>query len=100
MLFRFQLDKNEADAASFMIARIRESYENKRTVWYDSFQKATNGNFGNLFNLLFFKVFPIEFFYFIFIKFYLGFAHFLYSSKPVIGHFILSQEIGYISAPF
>ncbi|CAG8502818.1 1116_t:CDS:10, partial [Ambispora leptoticha] len=39
---RFQLDKTERGAADFMIERINQSYENRRTVWYDSFQKATN----------------------------------------------------------
>ncbi|OMJ21692.1 Phosphatidylinositol 4-kinase stt4 [Smittium culicis] len=41
--YRFQLDLSEQGAAEFMMARIYESYENKRTVLYDSFQKATNG---------------------------------------------------------
>lgn len=41
--WRFQLDKSERAAADFMIARISESYGNKRTVLYDSFQFATNG---------------------------------------------------------
>lgn len=40
---RFQLDKTERDAAQFMADRIYDSYENKRTVLYDQFQKATNG---------------------------------------------------------
>ncbi|KAJ2490953.1 phosphatidylinositol-4- kinase [Coemansia sp. RSA 2050] len=40
---RFQLDKTERDAAQFMADRILDSYENKRTVFYDQFQKATNG---------------------------------------------------------
>ncbi|KAJ1732308.1 phosphatidylinositol-4- kinase, partial [Coemansia biformis] len=40
---RFQLDKTERDAAQFMADRISDSYENKRTVLYDQFQKATNG---------------------------------------------------------
>ncbi|OLY85763.1 Phosphatidylinositol 4-kinase stt4 [Smittium mucronatum] len=40
---RFQLDLSEKSAAEFMMARIYESYENRRTVLYDSFQKATNG---------------------------------------------------------
>ncbi|KAJ1826558.1 phosphatidylinositol-4- kinase [Coemansia sp. RSA 2708] len=40
---RFQLDKTERDAAQFMADRISDSYENKRTVMYDQFQKATNG---------------------------------------------------------
>ena len=46
---RFQLDRNERRAADFMIEKINQSFENKRTVWYDSFQKATNGK------LFFFK---------------------------------------------
>ncbi|KAJ2160011.1 phosphatidylinositol-4- kinase [Coemansia sp. RSA 552] len=40
---RFQLDRSERDAAQFMAERIDDSYENKRTVMYDQFQKATNG---------------------------------------------------------
>ncbi|KAI8320830.1 kinase-like protein [Martensiomyces pterosporus] len=40
---RLQLDKTERDAAQFMADRINDSYENKRTVLYDQFQKATNG---------------------------------------------------------
>ncbi|KAJ1662493.1 phosphatidylinositol-4- kinase [Coemansia sp. RSA 1813] len=40
---RFQLDKSEREAAQFMMDRINDSYENKRTVLYDQFQKATNG---------------------------------------------------------
>jgi phosphatidylinositol 4-kinase len=40
---RFQLDKTERQAADFMIVKINQSFENKRTVLYDSFQKATNG---------------------------------------------------------
>lgn len=40
---RFQPEKSERAAAKFMMARIRESAENRRTVWYDAFQKATNG---------------------------------------------------------
>ncbi|KAJ2661711.1 phosphatidylinositol-4- kinase [Coemansia sp. RSA 1200] len=40
---RFQLDKSEREAAQFMVERINDSYENKRTVLYDQFQKATNG---------------------------------------------------------
>ncbi|KAJ3375322.1 phosphatidylinositol-4- kinase [Allomyces arbusculus] len=40
---RFVLDKSDRDAAKFMMDRINESYENKRTVWYDEFQKQTNG---------------------------------------------------------
>ncbi|KAF9414220.1 phosphatidylinositol-4- kinase, partial [Podila epigama] len=40
---RFQLDRSERAAAEFMVERVDESYLNKRTVLYDSFQKATNG---------------------------------------------------------
>ncbi|KAJ1720103.1 phosphatidylinositol-4- kinase [Coemansia erecta] len=40
---RFQLDRSEHDAAQFMVDRIKDSYENRRTVLYDQFQKATNG---------------------------------------------------------
>ncbi|KAJ1829023.1 phosphatidylinositol-4- kinase [Coemansia sp. RSA 2599] len=40
---RFQLEKTERDAAQFMADRISDSYENRRTVLYDQFQKATNG---------------------------------------------------------
>ncbi|KAJ2080126.1 phosphatidylinositol-4- kinase [Coemansia sp. RSA 988] len=40
---RFQLDRTERDAAQFMADRISDSHENKRTVLYDQFQKATNG---------------------------------------------------------
>ncbi|GES90544.1 phosphatidylinositol 4-kinase [Rhizophagus clarus] len=40
---RFQLDRTERQAADFMILKINQSFENKRTVLYDSFQKATNG---------------------------------------------------------
>ncbi|KAJ2805062.1 phosphatidylinositol-4- kinase, partial [Coemansia helicoidea] len=40
---RFQLDKPDRDAAQFMADRIADSYENRRTVLYDQFQKATNG---------------------------------------------------------
>ncbi|CAG8438698.1 9725_t:CDS:10 [Diversispora eburnea] len=39
---RFQIDKTERRAADYMIEKINQSFENKRTVWYDSFQKATN----------------------------------------------------------
>ncbi|CAG8472314.1 2360_t:CDS:10 [Dentiscutata erythropus] len=48
---RFQLDKTERRAADFMIVKIHQSFENKRTVWYDSFQKATNGK--TLFKIIF-----------------------------------------------
>jgi phosphatidylinositol 4-kinase len=41
--YRFQPDRTEQQAAAFMLDRIKESFENRRTVWYDSFQKATNG---------------------------------------------------------
>ncbi|KAJ2851097.1 phosphatidylinositol-4- kinase [Coemansia brasiliensis] len=40
---RFQLEKTEREAAQFMADRISDSYENKWTVMYDQFQKATNG---------------------------------------------------------
>ncbi|KAJ2667367.1 phosphatidylinositol-4- kinase [Coemansia sp. RSA 1199] len=40
---RFQLDRSDREAALFMADRIADSYENKRTVMYDQFQKATNG---------------------------------------------------------
>ncbi|KAG0234712.1 phosphatidylinositol-4- kinase [Actinomortierella wolfii] len=40
---RFQLDRSERQAADFMKEKVDESYLNKRTVLYDSFQKATNG---------------------------------------------------------
>ncbi|KAG0335098.1 phosphatidylinositol-4- kinase [Podila horticola] len=40
---RFQLDRSERAAAEYMLERVDESYLNKRTVLYDSFQKATNG---------------------------------------------------------
>ncbi|KAF9168827.1 phosphatidylinositol-4- kinase [Mortierella sp. AD011] len=43
MRSRFQLDRSERSAAEFIIERVDESYLNKRTVLYDSFQKATNG---------------------------------------------------------
>ena len=42
--YRFQLEKNERAAARHMISCIQDSLENRRTVWYDAFQKATNGN--------------------------------------------------------
>ncbi|KAI9593558.1 hypothetical protein BDF19DRAFT_448167 [Syncephalis fuscata] len=41
--YRFQPERTEQQAAQFMLDRIKESFENRRTVWYDSFQKATNG---------------------------------------------------------
>lgn len=40
---RFQIDKSDREAADFMIQRIRDSFENQRTVIYDYFQKITNG---------------------------------------------------------
>eukprot|EP00834_Sanchytrium_tribonematis_P004946 NODE_270_length_11220_cov_0.981387.p10 type:complete len:104 gc:universal NODE_270_length_11220_cov_0.981387:6174-6485(+) len=40
---RFKLELNEREAAIFMIDVIDKSYENYRTVIYDSFQKQTNG---------------------------------------------------------
>lgn len=40
---RFQLEKTERAAADFMIDRIKDSFENQRTVIYDYFQKITNG---------------------------------------------------------
>ncbi|KAI9022175.1 hypothetical protein CLU79DRAFT_815895 [Phycomyces nitens] len=43
MRMRFQVDKSERAAADFMILRIGESFENRRTVLYDYFQKLTNG---------------------------------------------------------
>ncbi|ORZ04544.1 hypothetical protein BCR41DRAFT_313029 [Lobosporangium transversale] len=41
--YRFQLDRSERAAAEFMKERVDESYLNRRTVLYDSFQKVTNG---------------------------------------------------------
>ncbi|KAI8063818.1 hypothetical protein BC940DRAFT_327279 [Gongronella butleri] len=43
MRARFQTDKIERVAAAFMQQRIKDSYENQRTVMYDYFQKVTNG---------------------------------------------------------
>lgn len=40
---RFQLDKPPRAAAEFMVARVRESHENSRTVIYDEFQRLQNG---------------------------------------------------------
>ncbi|KAG0256287.1 phosphatidylinositol-4- kinase [Actinomortierella ambigua] len=40
---RFQPERSERQAADFMKEKVDESYLNKRTVLYDSFQKATNG---------------------------------------------------------
>ncbi|CAG8777955.1 8476_t:CDS:2, partial [Gigaspora rosea] len=42
---RFQLDKTERRAADYMIVKIHQSFENKRTVWYDSFQKGNQTKF-------------------------------------------------------
>ncbi|KAI7889364.1 uncharacterized protein EV154DRAFT_423997 [Mucor mucedo] len=43
MRTRFQTDKSDRIAADFMIQRVKESFENQRTVLYDYFQKVTNG---------------------------------------------------------
>ncbi|CEG79179.1 Putative Phosphatidylinositol 4-kinase stt4 [Rhizopus microsporus] len=43
MRYRFQTDKSDRAAADFMIQRIKDSFENQRTVLYDYFQKITNG---------------------------------------------------------
>ncbi|KAI8973785.1 hypothetical protein BDF20DRAFT_823654 [Mycotypha africana] len=43
MRTRFQVDKSDRQAADFMIQRVKESFENQRTVLYDYFQKVTNG---------------------------------------------------------
>ncbi|KAI9473756.1 MAG: hypothetical protein EXX96DRAFT_596776 [Benjaminiella poitrasii] len=43
MRTRFQTDKSDRVAADFMIQKIKESFENQRTVLYDYFQKVTNG---------------------------------------------------------
>lgn len=40
---RFQLERSERAAADFMMMRIKDSFENQRTVLYDYFQKLTNG---------------------------------------------------------
>ncbi|CAG8444257.1 12972_t:CDS:10 [Acaulospora morrowiae] len=40
---RFQVGRTERRAADYMVEKINQSFENKRTVLYDSFQKATNG---------------------------------------------------------
>lgn len=40
---RFQLDRSERAAADFIMMRIKDSFENQRTVMYDYFQKLTNG---------------------------------------------------------
>lgn len=40
---RFQLDRSERAAADFIMMRIKDSFENQRTVLYDYFQKLTNG---------------------------------------------------------
>ncbi|KAI9260780.1 hypothetical protein BY458DRAFT_439897 [Sporodiniella umbellata] len=41
--YRFQTDKSDRAAADFMVQRIKDSFENQRTVLYDYFQKVTNG---------------------------------------------------------
>lgn len=43
MQTRFQLGRSERDAADFIMLRIKDSCENRRTVMYDYFQKLTNG---------------------------------------------------------
>ncbi|KAI8370194.1 hypothetical protein BD560DRAFT_329659 [Blakeslea trispora] len=43
MRARFQSDKSDRAAADFMIQRVKDSFENQRTVLYDYFQKVTNG---------------------------------------------------------
>ncbi|KAI8067784.1 hypothetical protein BC940DRAFT_340507 [Gongronella butleri] len=43
MRSRFQIDKTERQAADFILMRIKDSFENQRTVMYDHFQKLTNG---------------------------------------------------------
>ncbi|KAI8097412.1 uncharacterized protein BX664DRAFT_326316 [Halteromyces radiatus] len=43
MRSRFQVDKTERQASDFIMMRIRDSFENQRTVLYDYFQKLTNG---------------------------------------------------------
>ncbi|KAI8079556.1 uncharacterized protein B0P05DRAFT_541070 [Gilbertella persicaria] len=43
MRARFQTDKSDRAAADFMIQRVKDSFENQRTVLYDYFQKVTNG---------------------------------------------------------
>ncbi|CAO3618813.1 unnamed protein product [Mucor hiemalis] len=43
MRTRFQTDKSDRAAADFMIQRVKDSFENQRTVLYDYFQKVTNG---------------------------------------------------------
>lgn len=43
MRSRFQVDKTERQAADFILMRIKDSFENQRTVMYDYFQKLTNG---------------------------------------------------------
>lgn len=40
---RFVLDKSEREASEYIMALIRASHENVRTVLYDQFQFATNG---------------------------------------------------------
>lgn len=43
MRSRFQVDKTERQASDFIMMRIKDSFENQRTVLYDYFQKLTNG---------------------------------------------------------
>ncbi|ORX46095.1 hypothetical protein DM01DRAFT_1339741 [Hesseltinella vesiculosa] len=43
MRSRFQIEKTERQAADFILMRIKDSFENQRTVMYDHFQKLTNG---------------------------------------------------------
>ncbi|CAO3637256.1 unnamed protein product [Cunninghamella echinulata] len=43
MRSRFQVDKTERQASDFIMMRIKDSFENQRTVMYDYFQKLTNG---------------------------------------------------------
>ncbi|CAO3596291.1 unnamed protein product [Absidia cylindrospora] len=43
MRSRFQIDKTERQASDFIMMRIKDSFENQRTVMYDYFQKLTNG---------------------------------------------------------
>jgi len=40
---RFALERTESEAARHMTHLINQSYENRRTVLYDQFQKVTNG---------------------------------------------------------
>jgi phosphatidylinositol 4-kinase len=56
MRYRFQTDKSDRAAADFMIQRIKDSFENQRTVLYDYFQKITNGKCYNTYLLLCIKI--------------------------------------------